>query len=382
MIPSQRYRENDSRSILDTESENESDYGLEKENTSNDDVNENTYEILREKIQSLFVELENNKHIETSERNDKYIYKGIEMLESKIEDLVCKNGQSIYVCAYQVNTEKNTPFLQYFMHKVKVESIDSEKSAIMSLPSFKYDANKMSSYIDVMQKCIDILDILYISYHVEDDVYGNYKGYTLYEDSVYIFFDCSIYNIDSHYIYKANDLWLVLMDEIINHHVVSDIPINDSVVDFFMNHVDLLYLVSKETGLFFPKPMAVYSASYNYMIEFTLQFDKVPDVKFNNYYLFTNYPNSFELAKKIKNEKHKDTKTPFKMGIIRHAIFTNETTLLSKEEWDNFLSLKKDECSETYYFSDNGIPYWLIRNSDNQLALSGHYIKKDSTTLI
>jgi hypothetical protein len=101
--------------------------------------------------------------------------------------------------------------------------------------------------------------------------------------------------------------------------------------------------------------------------------------------LFTNFTNSFEWAKNIKNEKQKkDTILQLKLGIIRHVIFTNETIMLSKEEWDNFASLKKEdcECSETYYYSDDGIPYWLIQDADNQLVLSGHYINKDLNMLI
>ena len=309
-----------------------------------------------------------NTNTITKKKQNNYIYLGVDALNTQLDELKFYNGQQIYVCAYQVNTESSVPFLQYFMNKWKETLEDNIK-----FPSFQYDATKITNTDNIMKICNTILDIFYICYDAKDDVYGCFKGYKKYKNNIYLFFDCSLYKISSHYLYKRNDLWLTLIDEIVNHKSVCNFKIDDLVIDFFMDNTDFLYLMDADTGYNYPMPICVFNANYNHMVEFSLQFGQAPESLLDNYYIFTDYDNSFELAKTIQTNKQHALNKAVKMGIIRFAIFSERhIKILDDDEYNNFMSLSK--TNKSYYYWDNEKPYWIIKDYKDQIALSAHFV--------
>jgi hypothetical protein len=374
------YYETSSESMEDekTETQSEPDY---------DDLN---LIRLRESVDILYNECflkDTKKEAKKDEikTENSYLYEGLNSLKKIFIDNksnVVKNNQRIHICAYQVNTETDIPFLQFFLSNyVHILSKKSNcKGDKLVFPSFKYDETIMTSE-NIIDLCYDVLGIYYLCYDNcmnknngnEHRHYGIYKGYEIMNDNIYIFFDCSIYNISSHYLYKNNDLKLVLIDEIVNKKYVCNDEIHESVYDLFYANPSLFTLSSRETGNPFPIPLCAYSANFNYKIEFSLIFSQTQNENFNNYYVFTDYANALEKCKQIKKKKDKETNKSIKIGIIRYAVFSENLKILNKNEYDNFAS--KDFNGESYYYCYNSKPYWIIKEHNKHQPLSAHYVK-------
>jgi len=368
-----------------------------------DEYDELKYNNLRTYIDTLYNDLLHPDTVENS-----FLYTSIDSLNKDLLNYNFTHKQKIHVCAYQINTETEIPFLQFFLldsskhHSLNIlkqklvnmfnkynetsefrESLDefskleSTKSKHkLVFPSFKYDKNKM---YDVLEICHSILDIYYLCYEKTMDkdrcvvnTYGLYKGFNVVNEEIYIFFDCSLYKIPSHYLYTHNDLYLTLIDEIINKSGVYDKEIDSSVIDLFLVNPSLMVLTNRETGNPYPIPLCVYCASNDYKIEFSLIFGQTPNENFKNYFTFTDYLNSLENAKQIKNEKEKETHKSIKTAIIRYAVFSENMKILNKYEYENFENNEFDD--ESYYFCEYGKPCWIIKKYSKHTPLSAYYL--------
>jgi len=330
-------------------------------------------------------------------KNCSYTYNCVENLEINLNHFYLNNNyiENINICSYHINVEGSAPFLQYFLYK---NSEDTD----FSFPSFPYSDN-----LDIMMKSLTILEVLYMSYYKNSSY--SYKGYKIYKNNLYMFFDCSKMNVSSVILNKNNDLWLVLIDEIVNKRQVCQYGIKKDVTDYFIKNPEFLYLINNDTDIFYETPTVVYSLCKEKQLYFCSIFGISPEMNemnlFGNYYYFTDFDTIvrgkteesglIRLAIFLKN-------TMVKMNLSDDLVDTSEITsqLLEKyydvEKKETFNNLKMTlrisdragewtkkydsiyvgeiELDDGKYFEK--APLWVIKDYSQQLVLSSHLLDK------
>jgi len=307
-----------------------------------DDADMDEYEVdyqLNELNHSIEELMNEHKQNEMNKRNkgnneNKHKYNAINLLNEGDDFLYNSTNMNINICAYHINNSTENPFLQFFLQKQSKDNGD-----VFNFPQFKCENCE-----NVISKSVSFMEILCISYY--KDVNYEYKGYLKYNDNVYLFFDCTTLGIDSVKLNRNNELWLVLIDEIINQKHVCNFKISEEVTDFFINNDEFAYLQDEET------PIVVYNSCPKNRIDFTLIFGNTNDH-------FTDYNNSIKLDSK-------DTS----VGLIRFAIFTKNM----KIEKNNLDENWKNEYDSVYMCFED-YPRWVIKKYEQQTPLSGHIIK-------
>ena len=226
----------------------------------------------------------------------------------------------INIIPFQINREGLHPFLQFFLFKDKIENSIS----FLSFNGIKFLGSEL------LETCSTILDILFLSYSRLEPLY-KYVGKMMYNEEMYIFFDCSNYKIQCHAI--QDDIWLALTDEIVNYKKIYKYEIDSLVSEFFLNNTGFLSLN--------PGPIVAYISCSKKKVEFISTFGQVPG-KYGHYY-FTSY----------------DKATKENTCVIRFALFTGIMNL----EIDN-----EDLCDSFYVNGE-----WILKNYNQQIALSSHY---------
>ena len=203
-----------------------------------------------------------------------YNYPGLEYLNDEFPTILNEND-IIHICAYNVNILNKYPFLQYFLYKPHNETS-------FSFPTFVYK-NEM----DLLTKSMSVINVMCLSYY--KDTNFNYKGYIKEENDVYLFFDCSHMKIDTLKMTEYNDLWLVIIDEIINYKSVYGFSINEDDVKLFYNYENLSYLTNDE-GDHYQLPIVGYSTCELKKIDFVATFGiQLKNDFLGNYYYFNVY---------------------------------------------------------------------------------------------
>ena len=220
-------------------------------------------------------------------------------------NLLCKESEEIKgkinIIPYQINTDGLYPFLQYFLLKyTNQDNVEEIKDDLVSF--IKFDHNNDSNILDI---CAAALDILFLSYEELESKYI-YDGYLFYEEEYYLFFNCSEYNIPTHNLNKQNDIWLVLIDEIVNYKIVCQYQIDDKVSNFFINNTDYITLTN-EDGNQYESPIVAYIGCNIKKRDFISTFGQIPNN--DGYYSFTEF-----------NDVYIDTKNTHS-ALIRVAIF-------------------------------------------------------------
>jgi len=388
------------------DSDNDEYIGLEEEYNELQKTMEEIFELNKLKSLSTYSE-SNYEEIGDSkyEVNDyktskKYIYDIEKLTNTNLEDyLKVKNyPKKINICPYQINNSGLKPFLQFFLKKM------NNKIDFISYEGF-YD------YYSIINKCYKILEVLFLSYMKVS--YYEYKGFIEKDDELYIFFDCTNSKIGIHSLNKNNDIWLVLVDEIINSSKVCDYEMEEKLLDFFNNNINLLYL-KDENNMNYEIPMIGYTCKYDEQINFVSIFGEsrnynIVDALLGSYFYFTSYENAIENIKREKENKKKN-------GIIRFALFMgnmktplnlkddpvdeSEKTrdlllkdsssstkeyrkirdLLKVSDRDGNWSEKYDSVCICNFNLDNAIfynlPYFVIKTYEQQTPLTYHIINK------
>ena len=403
------------------------------------------YQDMRERINELydvqkkellsFIEDENNSktaQMENPTTTSSYYYYDIEsdLLKCDIENYMDTYGYetgTINICIYQINVSGKVPFIQYILQKNN--SQHKKHPDTIKFPTFNYVKG-----MDIMSYCQSILDMTFICYseNMKEENKGAYvyKGFTNNNNEFQLFFDCSLYNIDVHKLYRENDLYLTLMDEIVNHQSICNFKIDEEVVDFFMNHPNFVYLVDADE-YYIETPIVAYAGCNYNQVEFSSIFGistSKPESLMGPYYYFTDYQNAIKAGgwvnKEIQNTSKKTSQKMveydehgrfMKGGLIRFAIFpgnTKVTTNCLENSTDksqitqNMLELDSStmeykNARNTIRFSDrdalwtqkydsvyvgpmaldNGdtyqeTPMWVLKDYEQQIPLTIHSIDK------
>ena len=293
----------------------------------------------------------------------------------------------VHIVPYQINRSGLYPFLQYFLLKYntnleeKEDSLEFENE--IKEEKDKIEQNKKEDYVSflkfdqlnfmpILETCVAALDILFLSFGEIDSKY-EYKGHLLYEGEYYMFFDCSEYQILTHNLNKQNDIWLTLVDEIINYKMVCQFKIDDKVSKFFLNHQEFIKLENPESNpiIYYESPIVAYAGCTSKKREFISTFGQLPDTR-DGLYHFTQF-----------NDVYMDSSSK-RSGIIRFAIFPGNMCV----PFENKNILATDEEDEdnttdwTIYDSVYLDKTWIIKNYNQQTILTSHLRENDKLYII
>ena len=265
---------------------------------------------------------------------------------------------NIYICAYQVNTSGQLPFLQFVMTRTNQKALN--------LPNFKYNDTP-----NVLEMCRCTLDIILTTGTSMSVPQHKYQGFAQDGNNFYVFFDFSQYNLESQHFLLQDEVYLVLIDEFINHKQIGKYTIDKTAIDFFSINPELLYLTDANNNNY-ETPAVLYSGNIGNMVDFTYIFgvSKSTTEYFNDpQYYFTNYANAIEQSNELK--KNYENKYPGSIttrGVIRFAVFLGSMEIYSLTT-DNII-----DNAQSIYLKNNTHSYWIVKNYEQQTSLSTHNI--------
>jgi hypothetical protein len=267
---------------------------------------------------------------------------------------------NIYICAYQVNTTGQLPFLQFVMTRSKQNT--------MSLPIFMY-----TNTPNILEMCKCTLDLILSCLTSMSIPQHKYQGFAQDGNNFYVFFDFSQYNLESQHFLLQDEIYLVLIDEFINHKQIGKYTIDKTAIDFFSINPELLYLTDGNNNNY-ETPAVLYSGNIGKMVDFTYIFgvSKSTTEYFNDpQYYFTNYANAIEQSNELKKKYEDEYPGSFTTrGVIRFAVFLGSMEIYSSDH------LKPGSMTDfqSIYLKNNTHSYWIVKNYEQQTSLSTHNI--------
>jgi hypothetical protein len=214
-------------------------------------------------------------------------------LEKYSEPIADENVYAKYVVKYKINRETHEPFLLFYMVK---DFVTGE----FVFPELYYSETKFEeSRVNAVVPLENILGGIDLYYFVDDSDMA------------------AIPMLDTSFM----ELY-VLVDEIMNHKKVKDIPIHHSVIHFFSKYTELLFL-NNEMNESYEVPVVGYNAvpEKKSSLSFHMTFGNFKkEGILGEYYYFTNY----EIA--VKERKKEDV-------LVRYAVFLgNSKVIMNREE--------------------------------------------------
>ena len=304
-----------------------------------------------------------------------YNYKATEIMQQELSYNI-NSYSSINVCNYAVNTDGKYPFLKFILTnlnmkltfpKIIIENINIEKNELI-------DICKENTYKSLL---------------MNEEVYDCIKfvGFYVNNNNLYIFFDITTCKVILNDIYKNNTNWFVLIDEIINHKNICNIPINNKITNLFMNNISLCYLTNKQLENY-EIPIVSFVSKKKNLLHYNYSFGEFAKNKselFGAYYYFTNFNNAINQC----IEQNLD-------GIVRYVLFMGktkyieyiETNFTTKEDLNNYIKKDNENWKDTYdsiYAGEFKInediylkntPFLVIKDYYQQIPLSYHYANK------
>jgi hypothetical protein len=285
-----------------------------------------------------------------------YTYSGLNILNKN--NTFNRTFETVYVCAYKINTDAMIPFIQYLLYT----------NNTLSFPSFKYTNSST-----IINDTILLISILLKSPSID----CTYNGHLTMDDDLYLFFDISNETI------TGQKLWLSLIDEIVNYYNICNFQIESIVSNLFLNNNQLLTL-HDANGNQFETPVVAYSGQHDSMLNFTFVFGVSDNETSGNYY-FTDYIHS------IKSGGWSKTNLPeikygklitdnefgryIKGGIVRFVLFLGKNKIINNTE---LLNTNWTTKFDSIYYNKLDTPTWIVSKLDQQYPLSYHYIDKKS----
>ena len=287
-----------------------------------------------------------------------YTYSGLNILNKN--DTFTKTFETVYVCAYKIDTRAMIPFIQYLLYK----------NNTLSFPSFKYTNSST-----IINDTIVLLSFLLKSPSID----CTYKGNLTMDDDLYLFFDISNNNETT----TGQKLWFSLIDEIINYNNICNFQIESTVSTLFLNNNQLLTLHDAH-GKPFETPVVAYSGQHDSMLNFTFVFG-VSDIETSGNYSFTDYVHSIKSGgwskTNLPEKKYGKLITDneygryIKGGIVRFVLFLGKNGIINNTE---LLTTNWTTEFDSIYYNRLGTPTWIVSKLEQQYPLSYHYIDKKS----
>lgn len=251
----------------------------------------------------------------------------------ELEDLIVDEDSLVYLCLYSINTSSLHPFLQFFLYKGDSNTLTFPKTPFAS--------------------CCKVIDEIFKSYGIDDQLYSC-KGMKEWDGDVFIFYDCSLYDIQCHKLQNYNKIWITLIDEIISSRCNCNYAIECIVSNLFLANPELIYLTETEKPFNrIEIPTVVYNGCPLNKLDFISTFGSLQKTENNicGYYFY-----NFQLL------GEKDIK-----GIVRFALFIGNAKIeplsLLAIEYDSVLNI------------ENTHPIWFTSNYERHIPLTFHIIE-------
>ena len=322
----------------------------------------------------------------------------------------------IILCVYTINRSGKYPFVQYLLSN---DGCDNLRLPVLSIFS-ALNKDVLISYSKVF-----LSGILQIEVFEEFNKCVEFDGYYEFEKNLYLFFNVTEYNLNIDNIYLS-PITFVLIDEIINHRSMCNIPITKETIDFFIKNSFIDYLYDENNEAYEIPIVGFTGKSTPQKLNFVYIFGESAKNKseiLGPYYYFTNFKNAIRQGSWSNNYKPEysynklTTDNEFgryiKGGIVRFALFTGNTKYIEnmpndsidesdiKKQKMNDKSLDQNYEIQTLRISDyNGvwaktydsaylgnielddgsyleeIPMIVLKEYKQQIPLSYHYIDK------
>uniref|UniRef100_A0A6C0ES18 Uncharacterized protein n=1 Tax=viral metagenome TaxID=1070528 RepID=A0A6C0ES18_9ZZZZ len=277
-----------------------------------------------------------------------YNYHSVNNLEKDIDYyLTINKPNNIYICSYQIVNDGLLPFLKYLL----VKQYKDETLQFPCMPVF----NDINTYSIVQYAENYLYNLLLLENNesfLENIVYN---GSFIYDNEVYIFLNLTNCNLNINDIYRENNIWFALIDEIVNTNNVCNFAVDRRVTELFTINKEFCFLFDKNQEKY-SLPIVGYVGINEKMLNFTYIFGvsaKDKNAILGPSYYFTNYQNAIKQGGWSENEtpefRHgklltdNDKGRYIKGGIVRFALFLNKTKIA-----DNFQNEYLDISSTKY----------------------------------
>jgi hypothetical protein len=240
------------------------------------------------------------------------------------------NYAQIILCVYKINTSGKYPFLQYLLSK-----LNGYKSLVLPvLPIYSsFNKNNLIAYSKVfLSSLLQVIDFENFGNKVDFD------GFYEYSNNLYLFFDVSNYEINIDDTYSYNPVRFALIDEIINHRNICNIPISNDTCMFFLKNKSINYIYNDKYEAYEIPIVGYVGKPTPEKMNFVLTFGESAKNKseiLGPYYYFTDFYNAIRQggwSKDYKPEKIYDKLITdnengryIKGGIVRFALFGGKT---------------------------------------------------------
>ena len=218
---------------------------------------------------------------------------------------------NIHTCCYSVNNLGKYPFMRFLL----TNSLLNKTLNFPQIPVFKnFDSEELINFSK-----IGLFGLLMLENFEFFNSNVLFNGFYEYNNNLYMFFDITECNIDINDVYGNNNLWMVLLDEILNHKNICNIDIDSSVTNFFTFN-DFLCFLENEDRDSYELPVVGYVKKPECKLNFTYIFGESKSDKnslLGPYYYFTPFNSIFQ----ENNDENKNNK----YGVVRFALFTGNT---------------------------------------------------------
>jgi hypothetical protein len=291
-----------------------------------------------------------------------YNYMALKKLVYNIDDCLNTNTCKIKINAFEINNSIHGYYLKYILIKNPLDVLFFPELEVI------YSSELTSNKIAIMAQ-IQLAKLIQTNRSIVHEKYNKhllFKGFYLNEDDIHIFFEVNAAILPIDCLYKKDQLWCCLIDEIMNGNKVCGFNIDISVVYFFTNNHDFCFLqnINNEN---YELPMVGYIGSHCNKLNFTYTFGiSVKDkcAILGPYYYFTDYEGSIKYI--IENQYTQG-------GIIRFALFLGKTKIIENllEDDNDQSELKRERLIDTQL--DQTMEVLTMKISDHDGKWSEYY---------
>lgn len=251
--------------------------------------------------------------------------------------------KNINICAYNINTTGKHPFQQFILIKSINDTIEFPSVIVYT----DFNSDELINYTKVC-----LFGLLSIDDFEKFNDVVDFNGYYEYNNNLYLFFDITNCKENITSTNKNNNLWLSLIDEIVNHKNVYNIKIATEVTDFFIQNNDMCFLVN-ENHINYEIPVVSYVSKEKSKTNFTYIFGETARDKnslLGSYFYFTDLNNA------LKNNEE---------SVIRFALFLGTTKYIQnlKNDAIDTSEIKSQRLNDNNL--DKKMEYLTIRISDH-----------------
>jgi len=306
------------------------------------------------------------------------------------QTLLEKKPHKLALCLFMINENTKTPFLEFLFQKIngtyqfpetdvnmdvftniinkeapiiKINMADTETTA---QPEQEQENETNEIDVEFFNQCSQLFQKIT---SLDNEIASQrYLGFVEKDELIYIFFNCS--NLDM--IHLESGLYeFGLIDEIINKKKITDIPIEQKIVDLF-SASPLITHIYREHGAEIPYPKVVYLCEMTENGEYINSYysgsqktmsiinPKIDNAFFGTVYVFSSEPIISGPTTGVVQGIVK-TMTNTTDLIKRYALFTDSAKLYKQEEVD--INGAADKRFISYGFVDKGRELWAAKTT-------------------